>query len=230
MVCSLCADFELSDQVTVISPPQKKKQCRAVRTFQGPTTKGRRLVEGRALNCKAGPYVQRRTVRSTHLLCDQCKGRTINAGDARSMQGAVRSMQGPYDHCKRPYAPCRAVRSMQGRTLHAGPHGQWRAVCSMQGRLLNAGGRAVNAGAARAMQGPFGRVVNAGPHDHCRGAVCSMQGAVLSLKSRKVRSQCRAVRPMEGRTLNAGPHAQCKHEGRVRVYCTCSARHHRAPP
>ena len=188
MGCSLCADFELSDQVTIISPPHKKNNAGPYAHFRAlHSTKGRRLVESRALNCK-GPYAQCRAVRSKPGRTlkagphDQCRGRTINAGDARSMQdrtlNAGRSMQGPCDQCSWPCDQCRgrtldgAYAPCRGCTLHTGP------VRSLKSRTVT-----------EEPNGPFGqcRAVrstrNAGRHIQrmvqCRGCTLNVGGWTL---------------------------------------------------
>ena len=120
------------------------------------------------------------------------------------------------------------VSSMQDRPLKAGPcraASSMRAVLSMRGRLLNAGpsaqcqavqGRPHNAGAVHSTQGRAqcraarstqGRPLNAGPWCMLNAGLdaCSMQG--------RMRAQCRA-----GRVLYAGLDA-CPMQGRMRAQC-----------
>ena len=142
---------------TLISGPYIQRKAvsllKAVRSIAGP---------GRTLN--AGPYDHCRGVRSMQRPYDQCSGRTLN-------EGAVRSMKGPYAQCRGRTLNAGAVRSMQepyaqcrGRTLNAGAYAPCRAARSMQGRTV----RTINAGpyGQRAMQDS---TFNEGPLAQCRG-------------------------------------------------------------
>ena len=164
MGCSLCADFELSDQVTVISPPQKKKAMQGRTHISGPyiqrkavgLLKAVRSIARPGRTFNAGPYDQRR------VPYDQCTGRKLNASNEGpyAQRWAVRSMQGRTLNAG-PYAPCRAVRSLKSRMVTEepnGPFGQCRAVRSTRnagrhiqrmvqcrGCTLNVGGRTLDA-------------------------------------------------------------------------------------
>ena len=150
--------------------------------------------------------------------------RTLNARDARLMEGACAPCRG----CGtlHAYGQCRAEeRSMQGRrTVNARPYDQCRAARSMQGAYAQCKvvrpvqGRAVivvSYGPCRAVHS------NAGPYAQCKAlrpvlvrerakapCVRPLQAEDRSMQAEEVdarpkNSQCRAVRSMQGRTVNA---------------------------
>ena len=129
---------------------------------------------------------------------------------------AVRLNAGPYAQC-RTVRPCRAVRSMQGRTLNAAAARSMSRAARSMSRTLNAGPHTACRAARPALGRMQGRTLNACVRPYAQWAArphCSMQGRTAGPHAHWAarlhagpHAQCiLAARSMQGRTLNAEPY------------------------